>query len=215
MADTETNTGVAVPARAGRASPEPASSLGHSATIANALVVKAPQLARLKGAPSVFLAGSIDMGKAENWQERVTAALLHMPVTIFNPRRDDWDATWVQDISNPQFRQQVNWELNRLDEADLIAMYFDPNGPAPISLLELGAYADSEKMIVCCPAGYWRRGNVQIVCARYGIELFDSIDDFVPAVAKAMEARSDETRSGSARQGDSAAPKGFAQGAGQ
>ena len=34
-------------------------------------------------------------------------------------------------------------------------------------------------------------------------------------LAKAMEARSDETRSGSVRKGDSAAPKGFAQGAGQ
>ena len=56
----------------------------------------------------VFLAGSIDMGKAEDWQPFVTERLSDLPISIFNPRRDDWDSTWVQDISNKQFAEQVN-----------------------------------------------------------------------------------------------------------
>lgn len=44
----------------------------------------------------------------------------------------------VQEASNPQFRQQVEWELNALSVADLIVFYFDPATRSPITLLELG-----------------------------------------------------------------------------
>ncbi|KAF2456906.1 hypothetical protein BDY21DRAFT_364449 [Lineolata rhizophorae] len=131
---------------------------------------------------SIFLAGSIDMGMAVNWQTAITSKLAHLPVTILNPRRDDWTWDWVQDISNTVFRDQVEWELDCQDRADVIAMYFDKNGKAPISLLELGLYAASGKMVVCCPEGFWRRGNVQIVCKKYGIKLVDTIDDLVECV---------------------------------
>ena len=144
-------------------------------------IVKPPYWRELDK-PSVFLAGSIDMGKAVNWQEALTAGLSDLPVAILNPRRDDWDASWVQDISNDQFRSQVEWELNYLEDCDVIAMYFDPAGPAPISLLELGLNAASGRMVVCCPEGYWRRGNVQIVCARYRIPLVETIEQLAGLV---------------------------------
>lgn len=120
----------------------------------------------------VFLAGSIEMGKAENWQKELVEGLSgheNEPYIILNPRRDDWDSSWEQKITNDNFREQVRWELTALDEADIIVMYFDPNTMSPISLLELGLYATSGKMIVYCPEGFWRKGNVDIVCHKYGI----------------------------------------------
>jgi hypothetical protein len=33
-------------------------------------------------------------------------------------------------------------------------------------------------MLVCCEPGYVRRGNVQILCARYGIGLIEGLDGF-------------------------------------
>ncbi len=57
-------------------------------------------------------------------------------------------------------------------------MYFDPNTKSPISLLELGLYAASDKLTVCCPEGFWRKGNVDIVCERYGVEQVDTIEEF-------------------------------------
>lgn len=130
---------------------------------------------------SIFLAGSIDMGNAVNWQERFEAAFEEDDILILNPRRDDWDSTWVQDISNPQFKQQVVWELDHIDSSDLVVMYFDPNGQAPITLLELGICAASldTNIIVCCPPGYWRRGNVQIVCEMFNITLVDALEDLI------------------------------------
>ena len=37
---------------------------------------------------SVFLAGSIDMGRAEPWQATIEQAFADTPITILNPRRD-------------------------------------------------------------------------------------------------------------------------------
>lgn len=133
--------------------------------------------------PSVFLAGSIEMGRAELWQDQVAAALRDEPLTILNPRRDDWDASWEQSRANRQFVAQVTWELDAQEQADLIAMYFAPETYAPITLLELGLFAASGKLLVCCPPGYWRKGNVDVVCARYGIPQLPTLAELCGAIA--------------------------------
>lgn len=126
--------------------------------------------------PSVFLAGSIEMGSAEDWQTKLAKELVENRCNVFNPRRKDWDSSWKQTIDDPQFSEQVRWELNALEEADQIIMYFDPKTKSPISLLELGLYAKSGKLTVICPEGFWRKGNVDIVCDKYDIPMFDSIE---------------------------------------
>lgn len=128
---------------------------------------------------SIFLAGSIEMGAAENWQEKVIKALSHLDCTILNPRRDDWDSSWVQSIHNDKFREQVEWELKALENAEFIIMYFDPNTKSPISLLELGLHARNSRLLVCCPEGFWRKGNVDIVCSRYGISQVDTLSELL------------------------------------
>jgi hypothetical protein len=125
---------------------------------------------------AIFLAGSIEMGLAENWQGIVERFLQNKPVTIFNPRRDDWDSSWKQEKNNPQFNQQVNWELDKLAQADIIFMYFERNTKSPISLLELGAYSD-KNVIVCCPDGFWRKGNVDIFCERKDIPVYNNFSE--------------------------------------
>ena len=130
----------------------------------------------------IFLAGSIEMGIAENWQDKVIHLLQDENVLILNPRRLDWDSSWVQSIENSKFKEQVEWELDALDMADKIILYFDPKTKSPISLLELGLFADSGKMIVCCPDGFWRKGNVDIVCKRYKIRQIKNLNEIVEAL---------------------------------
>jgi hypothetical protein len=133
---------------------------------------------------SIFLAGSIEMGSAEDWQKVLISEILQMNknITIYNPRRDDWDSSWIQEQANPQFNHQVNWELNSLEVSDIIFMYFSPETKSPISLLELGLNAASSKMVVCCPDGFWRKGNVDIVCSRMGIPLFTDMKSAIGAL---------------------------------
>jgi hypothetical protein len=131
--------------------------------------------------PTVFLAGSIEMGVAEDWQTILQNELetLGATVSVFNPRRDSWDSSWEQRKSNPEFSYQVNWEMDKLEESDIIFMYFSPETKSPISLLELGLHSSSEKMIVVCPDGFWRKGNVEIVCDRHNIPLYDNLNEGV------------------------------------
>lgn len=131
---------------------------------------------------SVFLAGSIEMGKAEDWQVAVEKELKEFEVTVFNPRRNDWDSSWEQKESSDQFNYQVNWELNRLEESTVVFMYFSPGTQSPISLLELGAFAGRSHMIVCCPTGFWRKGNVDIFCTRANVPVYENFEDAVGAL---------------------------------
>jgi hypothetical protein len=137
-------------------------------------------------APTVFLAGSIEMGSAPNWQAELIAALAPRELTILDPRRAEWDASWRQSIDEPKFREQVEWELEGLERADVIAMWFVPETKAPITLLELGLFARGGKVVVGCPDGYWRKGNVEVVCARFGIPLLADWPSFVSAVDKRL-----------------------------
>jgi len=79
----------------------------------------------------VFLAGSIEQDTATKWQtdliDYIKRHTSDRRVTLFNPRRDEWDASWEQDKENPEFYKQVTWELGALDHADVIALYLDPN----------------------------------------------------------------------------------------
>ena len=131
------------------------------------------------------------MGLAEQWQERVVRAMSSVSdLVILNPRRDDWDSNWEQRADTPQFYEQVSWELDMLDAADIVVMYLAPGTKSPISLLELGLCARSGKLKVCCPEGFWRRGNVEMVCRRYQIPLFATLDDLIADLERLSEGHS-------------------------
>lgn len=127
--------------------------------------------------PYIFLAGSIEQDKAVDWQKVVQSQLGDLNCTVFNPRRDEWDASWTED--DPRFHEQVQWELQAMYQADIIMMYFDPDTKSPITLLELGMYCDSGKLIVGCPKGYWRRGNVRIVCDSVGVRVHETLQELI------------------------------------
>jgi len=123
---------------------------------------------------SLFVAGSIEMGTAPDWQNDFERFFRDLDVIILNPRRDDWDSNEPQVYENAYFKDQVNWELDNLEKADYIFLYLHPETISPISLLELGESSD-KNIVVCCPQGYFRRGNIQIYCKRKGIRLIDNL----------------------------------------
>jgi Nucleoside 2-deoxyribosyltransferase like len=134
-----------------------------------------------KNKKSIFLAGTIEMGKSEDWQSKTIDILetSGMDVDIYNPRRKEWDDSWKQEFTSPQFYQQVNWELDALEKADIIIINLLEDSKSPISLLELGLFADSGKLLVCCPSKFYRIGNIEIVCNKYNIPLFESMEDLI------------------------------------
>ena len=141
--------------------------------------------AYLQTFPLVFLAGTIEMGEAADWRAVVKQDLSdhRVNVHLLNPKRTAWDSSWEQSINNPEFNGQVTWELQGIESADLVVFYFDPLTKSPISLLELGLVAGLGcNTLVCCPTGFWRKGNVDVVCKRYGIPQCESISQLTSAI---------------------------------
>jgi len=155
-------------------------------------IIKAPKSIKEHGSfLSVFLAGSIEMGQAEDWQSRVEREMGDFAddvLSIFNPRRDDFQTDQKQSIDNPYFKEQVMWELDGLNQATHIFMYLHPDTKAPITMLELGLFAEWQSIIVVCPDGFWRKGNIEIICDVYDIPLISTLEEGIEELQKVINA---------------------------
>lgn len=161
-----------------------------TATAARSQTVTSPEpIPASDTRPKVFLAGSIEMGKAGDWQQQVQQALADEDVLMLNPRRADWNPAWRAEADEPEFRRQVEWELAALEQADIVLMYFAPGTQSPITLLEFGLYARSGKLLVAAPAGYWRKGNLDITGDRYGVPRHDDLPALISALKQRLAAQ--------------------------
>lgn len=150
-----------------------------------AKILKPPdslQFFKSTASKSIFLAGTIEMGIAEDWRKYIENYFINDSIIFLNPLRDTWDNTLEQKIENPVFRQQVEWELEALELADIIVMNFLPGTKSPISMLEFGLHARSQKLIVYCPGGFWRKGNIDIVCQKYNIKQVNDFDELIKVI---------------------------------
>lgn len=129
----------------------------------------------------LFLAGSIEQGKAVDWQQEVTNQFGSYNISIYNPRRSKWNPELEQSITNQQFREQVAWEQKWLESSQYVLMNFVEDTMSPISLLELGQLSRQTNTItvVCCPRSFWRRGNVEVVCVLYKMPLYETLEEAV------------------------------------
>ena len=129
---------------------------------------------------SVFLAGTIDNGDSLNWQNKTIIELMNLGINdieIYNPRREHWNPN----PSKEEMECQIKWEQEYLDKADFIAMVLLDDSKSPISLLELGLYAKSNKLIVFCTPDFYRWDNVRLTCEKYNIQLVESTHPLVIA----------------------------------
>ena len=98
-------------------------------------------------------------------------------IEIYNPRREHWNPN----PSKEEMECQIKWEQEYLDKADFIAMVLLDDSKSPISLLELGLYAKSNKLIVFCTPDFYRWDNVRLTCEKYNIQLVESTHPLVIA----------------------------------
>ena len=155
---------------------------------------------------TMFLAGSIEQGKAEDWQSRITKDLNSLEsdtthedsptkLILFNPRRPDWNPNLPQDALNSILKEQIEWELEHLEKADIICLYLDPNTSSPISLLEMGLHMKSGKMVVCCPVGFYRKANVDLTCNKYGVKVYSEYSELFKHLSEKIMEKNNKRRS--------------------
>lgn len=81
----------------------------------------------------------------------------------------------------------MKWELAGLERADIIAVFFAKDTLAAITLMELGLFIQKgKKVVVACEEGFWKRGNVQIVCERFGVEVLGNLEALIEGVEKVV-----------------------------
>jgi hypothetical protein len=131
---------------------------------------------------SVFLAGSIEMGAAVQWQNEMATALEDLPVDVYSPRIGDWKPADGQDARNKALRDQIEWELSGMQHASVICFFFDHDTLSPVTLLELGLWAEKGKVVVCCNKKFWKSGNVSYVCEKNGVPIVETFAELVPLV---------------------------------
>ncbi|KAK3952832.1 hypothetical protein QBC32DRAFT_340397 [Pseudoneurospora amorphoporcata] len=149
-------------------------------------LVRAPERPEFTGKKSVFLAGTTSkIGDEADWRDNLARQLSRLPITVINPVSPNW-IDWPEEITFAPFREQVEWELDMQERADIVLIYYGPGTLAPVSLLELGLCACTSKAIVCCHKEYKKRGHVQIVAKRYGIEFLENEKDMAAAVIRKL-----------------------------
>lgn len=144
-------------------------------------VYTAPELPTIgRDDKSIFLAGSIEMDTAREWQNEMIEKLAFLggQWVVLNPRRKEWDSSWEQRMSNPYFFQQVMWEMSGLNRANYNVFFFANDTMSPITLLELGKYGRYNSMVVC-EEKYKRRGNVEIFCHENEIPIYNTMEEVI------------------------------------
>lgn len=123
----------------------------------------------------VYLAGAIDMGDAVNWQQEVIAQFADTEgIILLNPRRSEFTDAMEQ--------SQIEWELEAMENADLILMWFPKASEAPISLLEMGLYLRSGKLLIGVEDGYYRQKNIELTTRRYNVPVFYTLNELIHQV---------------------------------
>jgi len=122
---------------------------------------------------SIFLAGGIT--NCYDWQKEVSKKLKDLPITIFNPRRENFSG---EDLISEQ--KQIKWEFEHLRKATAISFYFSKETLNPITLLELGSWLNSDKkLFIGIDPDYQKKFNViiQTKLARSEIEIVFSLNE--------------------------------------
>lgn len=144
-----------------------------------ALVIKAPNSYDAASKYTIFLAGSIDMGRARAWHEDVIKGLADLDILILSPKRDDWDASWEQCRTCEPFREQVLWENDAMAAADMIVFCMTAESKAPITMYEYGRYASLKECIVCVEEGFYRQGNFDIYAELDKVPMYHDLDEMI------------------------------------
>jgi nucleoside 2-deoxyribosyltransferase len=134
----------------------------------------------------IFFAGSIDNGMTEEWQDKLfrdindtpTEAELKKDIVCFNPRRKNWSK-----LEEDKLTEQIEWELNHIDVADLVVVYFADDSYSPITMLELGTLlARHKNIVIYCSPKFYRYRNIRVTSERYGYSVCETYEEFLDSV---------------------------------
>jgi hypothetical protein len=131
----------------------------------------------------LFLAGGIT--NCPLWQDELVELIKGADIlTVYNPRRKNFP------IHDPKAaEEQITWEHNHMESADIISFWFSKGSLNPIVLLELGKYALATKVFIGIDPGYERTQDViiQTKLSRPDVRIVYSIIDLAAQILQSVD----------------------------
>ena len=121
----------------------------------------------------IFLAGSIDNKLSGNWRKQFIDKL-DSKDSFFDPTHDKHD-----NLNEKEMIAHIEWELEALSMSDKIILNFLPNALSPISLVELGLYVASKKLLVICPKEFYKSRYVYTLCKKHNTPIFLNLEEAI------------------------------------
>jgi hypothetical protein len=120
---------------------------------------------------SLFLGGGIT--GCPDWQAQMLDLLKDLDIWVYNPRRKDFN---VKDSSASAV--QVQWEHLCLGESAAKLFWFPCETLCPITLYELGYWANSPNLFVGCHPDYARKWDVefQLSLVNSSVKVVDTLE---------------------------------------
>jgi len=143
--------------------------------------IEAPEIHTWKN-QSLFIAGWISW--CPDWQKEYINYFRDTSLAVLNPRRTDFN---IEDKSVEI--EQITWEHEHLEKADIISFWFGKETICPIVLYELGKYANSNKEIyVWVDPAYERKSDVEIQMdlVRPNLQVVNSLKDLANQILKTL-----------------------------
>ena len=81
-----------------------------------------------------------------------------------------------ENLNSLDVKLHIQWELGALEMSDKILLNLLPDALSPISLVELGLYVSSNKLIVVWPKEFYKSSYVHILCEEYNTLIFNKIN---------------------------------------
>lgn len=130
------------------------------------MIIRAPESIRCGSQPALFLAGGIT--GCPDWQKPVGDMLNRSDLTVFNPRRSDYEDKPLTAV------QQITWEYAAIQASSFMFFWFPRETDCPITLFELGCALSEgrQTLVVGCEPGYSRHLDVVTQCALRDPEIF-------------------------------------------
>lgn len=127
------------------------------------------QLTRTKA--RIFLAGSMATGSQVNWRQTV--------IDAFGEKYHFLDPTNLKhdSLTDVEMRNHIKWEFDGLRIADFILLNFLPDSLSPISMVELGMYIASKKLIVVCPKEFYKWRYIDTLCKEHNTLIFNQLEE--------------------------------------
>ncbi|SEC82566.1 Nucleoside 2-deoxyribosyltransferase like [Tenacibaculum sp. MAR_2009_124] len=126
----------------------------------------------------VFLAGSLSIDKIDNWRNTLVNSY-STNFDFIDPTNDNYVL-----LNTSQMEKHINWELEGLELSDIIFMNLLPESKSPISMVELGLYAKSNKLIICCPEIFYQYRYIKTIAKKYNAALFTELEKGIQHLKK-------------------------------